>query len=199
MGKFVDCNFSNTDLSDVSISNSTFSNVNFLNVIGLKLDQKVTFEKACLISDDTYKNNSGFFRQLKINNHFKLVVHETIDLPREFKEIFKKESIDFSNFSPNWPHDSSKWQSDSLWTKSDDSKHKVCFLKPDQVLAQFITYFTHLTSDSFSYAACKLEDARLKKALSEGRLREFCVKELFGSGPPSHKGRPGSIVIKKVI
>ena len=199
MGKFVDCIFANADLSDVSISNSTFSNVNFLNVIGLKLDQTVTFEKACLISDDTYKNNSGFFRQLKINNHFKLVVHETIDLPREFQEIFKNESIDLSNFSPNWPHDSSEWQSDSLWANSDDSKNKVCFLKHDHVLAQFLTYFTHLTSDSVSYAACKLEDARLKKALSEGRLREFCVQELFGSGLLSNKERPGSIVIKKVI
>ena len=43
MGKFVDCNFANADLSDMSISSSTFSNVNFFNVTGLTKEFRCYF------------------------------------------------------------------------------------------------------------------------------------------------------------
>jgi len=203
-GYFDNCNFAYADFSDVaSLSNARFSNVDFTNVIGLKLEpiNNSSFENKCLISNDTFKNNSPFFKNLQFNKDYILEIQNNIKLPLEFKEILDKERIDFSNFPPNWPDNNvSKWQNDSMWANNENAKNKVCFLQPDCNLAKFISYLTHLTSDSVSYAACKLEDARLKKALKEGIFEgfQFCRQELFGTGPPSHEGRASSIVIKKV-
>jgi hypothetical protein len=131
-----------------------------------------------------------------LNTDFRLESQSSIELPFEFKQVLSNENIDVSNFPANWPEH--VWERDSTWVL-DGKDHTICNLdlKGDD-LAKFIAYFTHLTSDAISYAACKLEDARLKKAIKDGTFWEFCGQELFGSGPPSHKGRIGSIIIKKV-
>jgi hypothetical protein len=150
----------------------------------------------CLISENVYKNNLSFFKNLSLNTDFRIDTQSNIELPFEFRQLFSNENIDVTNFPANWPEHGG-WERDLSWTLG-EKDHKICYLelKGDD-LAKFIAYFTHLTSDTISYAACKLE-ARLKKALKDGTFWEFCGQELFGSGPPSHKGRIGSIRIKKV-
>ncbi len=180
-----------------TIKNKTlFSNSDFSSVKKLKFHSTTIVKDDCLISENVYKENLAFFRELFLNLEYRIETQIGIELPAEFEELFSNENIDVTNFPANWPEN--RWQRDSTWTL-DEKDHKICFLDLEgDNLAKFIAYFTHLTSDAISYAACKLEDARSKKALKDGTFWNFFRQEIFGSGPPSHEGRVGSITIKMV-
>ncbi len=196
-GKFHNCNFDYADFDDVeSLTETLFSSSDFSCVKKLKFDSTTQVENKCLISENVYKDNFSFFQELNLNTDFRIETQSNTELPFQFRQLFSNENIDVTNFPANWPEHG--WERDSTWTLGEKG-HKICNLDLEgDNLAKFIAYFTHLTSDAISYAACKLENARLKKALKDGTFLEFCGQELFGSGPPSHKGRIGSIRIKKV-
>jgi uncharacterized protein YjbI with pentapeptide repeats len=195
--KFYKCNFDYADFDDkVSLNKTLFSNSDFSSVKKLKFHSTTQMENNCLISENVYEENLSFFRELFSNLEYRIETQTSIELPVEFEELLSNEKIYVTNFPANWPEHG--WDRDSTWTL-DEKGHKTCNLDLEgDNLAKFIAYFTHLTSDAISYAACKLEDARSKKALKDGTFWKFFRQEIFGSGPPSHEGRVGSITIKKV-
>jgi uncharacterized protein YjbI with pentapeptide repeats len=194
-GKFYNCNFDSADFDEVeSLTVTLFSNSDFSSSKKLKFDSTTQVENKCLISENVYKDNLSFFQELNMNTDFRLAKKSSIELPFEFRQLFSKENIDVTNFPANWPEHG--WKIVSTPGEKDYETCSLNFQRDN--LAKFIVYFTHLTSDSISYAACKLEDARLMKAYKDGNFLKFCGQELFGSGPPSNEGRVGSISIKKV-
>ena len=198
---FEGCTFEGSDLEGTTLRNCSFSSVNFCNIFGLVPEQlenkSVTFKNESLISNDFYQTCAEFFVNGKINVDFKVTSEEDPFDYTEFRQLFDSEKIELSNFSPNWP-DESEFLSVTEW--SDPSRNQIHDLNKNNKLFKFISYFTHLTSDAYSYAACKLEDARLKKALKQGftKTAKFVHEELLGKGPPSHEGRAESITIEKV-
>ena len=87
-GKFHNCNFDYADFDDVeSLTETLFSNSDFSSSKKLKFDSTTQVENKCLISENVYKNNLSFFKNLSLNTDFRIETQSNIEFPFEFRQL----------------------------------------------------------------------------------------------------------------
>ncbi len=86
--KFHNCNFDYADFDDVeSLTETLFSNSDFSSSKKLKFDSSTQVENKCLISENVYKNNLSFFKNLSLNTDFRIETQSNIEFPFEFRQL----------------------------------------------------------------------------------------------------------------